>query len=77
MERAVTGQPFQEGMVLSIKQSINSKNIIVDIVKKEDYFMNEGTPYQTRWIYEEFSDGSKSLTLSPEDWDELEMLYPD
>lgn len=73
---AVTGQLFEDGMELSESQSINSKGIVVDVVKWESYFLNEGTPDQTRWIYEEYSDGSKSHTLSAEGLEKLDREFP-
>lgn len=73
---AITGQPYETGMVVMESQSVNSKGIVVDIVKQESYYLNEGTPEQTRWIYEEYSDGSKSHTLSAEYWQKLETEFP-
>jgi len=63
-------------MEIAENQSINRYGIVVDVVKRESYFLNEGTPDQTRWIYEEYSDGSKSHRLSSEDLEKLEKLYP-
>lgn len=73
---AVTGQLFGNGMEITENQNINRYGIVVDVVKRESYFLNEGTPGQTRWIYEEYSDGSKSHTLSSEELEKLEKLYP-